>query len=102
MAVSDISLVFIFVITSLTWQHTELVCDYFQHMRLLLVEGLVLGDLTVGTLRSITAKKLYESYTSSLPPPKVMYKFDVEWPLVWLRLNSPSLDDLGREFFLLL
>ena len=41
-------------------------------MRLLLVEGLVLGDLSVGTIRRVTAKELYQSNITSFPPPKVI------------------------------
>ena len=77
--------------------HAEIVCAYFQHVRLLLVEGLVLGDISVATLRRVTAKELYVGYTSTFPPPKVILKYDVDWSLVWKRLNSPSLDSLARE-----
>ena len=52
--------------------HAEIVAPYFKHMRLLLVEGLVLGDLCVASLKSVTAKALYESCTTSFPPPKVV------------------------------
>jgi hypothetical protein len=77
--------------------HSELISPYFQHMRLLLVEGLVLGDIDVRKLAKVTAKDLYKGYTSSFPPPKVIFKFDVEWTLVWERLNSAVLDPLARE-----
>ena len=77
--------------------HAEIVCEYFQHMRLLLVEGLVLGDLSVDNIKMVTAKELYEGYTTTFPPPKVVYKYDVDWPLVWERLDYLSLDPLGRE-----
>lgn len=77
--------------------HSEFVSSYFQHMRLLLVEGLVLGDLTVNTVRSVTAKGLYEEYTSTFPPPKIIFKFEVDWSTVWERLNSPCLEPLARE-----
>ena len=77
--------------------HAELVCAFFKHMRLLLVEGLVLGDLSVNSIKSVTAKDLYEKYTTTFPPPKVIYKYDVDWSLVWERLEYPSLEPLGRE-----
>ena len=72
--------------------HAEIVCAYFQHVRLLLVEGLVLGDISVATLRGVTAKELYEGYSSTFHPPKVVFKFDVDWCLVWKILNSLSLN----------
>ena len=34
--------------------HSELISPYFQHMRLLLVEGLVLGDIDVRKLAKVT------------------------------------------------
>jgi hypothetical protein len=77
--------------------HAEIIAPYFQHMRLLLVEGLVLGDLSVATIRRVTAKELYQSNTTSFPPPKVVFKFDVDWSLVWKRLDYLVLDPLGRE-----
>ena len=61
-------------------------------MRLLLVEGLVLGDLTVNTVRSVTAKGLYKEYTSTFPPPTIIFKFEVDWSIVWERLDSPGLE----------
>ena len=77
--------------------HAELVSPYFQHMRLLLMEGIVLGDIDVTKFRKVTAKNLYLEYTNSFPPPKVVYKYDVDWALVWGRLNSPVLDPSARE-----
>ena len=58
--------------------HAEIIAPYFQHMRLLLVEGLVLGDLSVDTIRRVTAKELYQSNITSFPPPKVIFKYDVD------------------------
>ena len=78
--------------------HAELICPYFQHMRLLLVEGLGLGDIEFGRINSVTAKELYASYTSSFPPAKVVFKFDVDWSLVWERLGSLSLDPIARDY----
>ena len=61
------------------------------------MEGLVLGDIDVRKLAKVTAKDLYKVYPSTFPPPKVIFKFDVEWTLVWERLNSAVLDPLARE-----
>ena len=77
--------------------HTEIVPPYFKHMRLLLVEGLDLGYLSVGNLRKVTAKALYQECTTSFPPPKVVFKHDIDWPLVWNRLDYLVLEPLGRE-----
>ena len=77
--------------------HAEIVCEYFQHLRMLLVEGFEIGDLKVKNLGRVTAKELYVGYTSTFPPPKVVYKYDVDWGLVWSRLNSPVLEAGGKE-----
>ena len=82
--------------------HAEVISVYFKHMRLLLVEGLVLGDLDVTRLASVSAKQLYLSYTSSLPPPKIMIKISADWPTVWSRLDSPVLDSLAREYLFII
>ena len=68
----------------------------------MLTEGLVLGDISAGTLGRVTAKELYDSYTSTLPPPKLVFKYEVDWQLVWERLDYPVLDPLGREFIFMI
>ena len=39
--------------------HAELISVYFKHLRLLLVEGLVLGDIEVNGIGRVTSKQLY-------------------------------------------
>ena len=78
--------------------HAEIIAPYFQHMRLLLVEGLVLGDVSINTIRRVTARELYQSNTSSFPPPKIVFKYDVDWSQVWKRLEYPVLEPIGREY----
>ena len=77
--------------------HAEFVSPYFNHLRMLLVEGIVLEDINVSRLNSVTAKELYKGFTSSFPPPKVVFKFEVDWSVVWKRLDSPVLDPSARE-----
>ena len=76
--------------------HAEIVGPYFQHMRLLLVEGLVLGDIELERLQSITVRKLYEGYATTFPPPKVIYKFDVDRVQVWERVEDLGLYSFAR------
>ena len=77
--------------------HAEIISPYFKHMKELMIAGIVTGDVDVGNLRKTAAKKLYASYTSSFPPPKVVYKFEVDWDRVWIRLQSPMLEYKQRE-----
>ena len=77
--------------------HAEIISSYFLHMKALLVGGIVLGDVETNKLKNVTAKYLYEGFTSSFPPPKVAFKFDVDWSKVWGRLQSPMLEAGARE-----
>ena len=77
--------------------HAELMSPYFQHMRALLTSGVILGDVDVSKLQLVTAKNLYKGFTSTFPPPKVIFKFDVDWNQVWTRLQNPVLDFMGKE-----
>ena len=82
--------------------HAEIVSPYFFHMKALLLGGLILGDVTIASLKRTTAKKLYSGFTSSFPPPKVEYKLDVDWGRVWRRLQSPLLESGAREIMFML
>ena len=82
--------------------HAEIVSQYFKHMKELLVAGCVLGDVDVGRLRRTTAKGLYTSFTSSFPPPKVVYKYEVDWSKVWVRLQSSMLEPKAREILFMI
>ena len=46
----------------------------------------------------MTAKELYAGYTSTFPPPKVIFKFEVDWSLVWERLGNLSLDPTAKDY----
>ena len=80
-----------------TGPHAELVSPYFQNMRLLVTQGLVLGDFTVGTIRSVTAKAFYQGFTSTFPPPKVIFKYNVDWSLVWKRLEYLVIEPFAKD-----
>ena len=64
--------------------------------------GLVLWEIKTTDLKKTTAKVLYAGFTSSFPPPKIEYKFDVEWGQVWKRLQSPMLEPRAREVLFML
>ena len=82
--------------------HAEIMSPYFQHMRALLTGAEILGDIDVKKLSLVTAKNLYKGFTSTFPPPKVTYKYDVEWEQVWSRLMNPVLDIMGREILFMI
>jgi hypothetical protein len=81
--------------------HAELISPYFMHMKALLVGGIVLGDVDIASLHKTSAKSLYAGYTSTFPPPKIVYKYDVDWSQVWKRLQSPMLEPRAREIMFL-
>ena len=71
-------------------------------MRALLAGALVLGDINVRKLKKVSAKELYLGFTSTFPPPKVVFKFNVEWEMVWKRLQYSVLDQASREIHFLI
>ena len=77
--------------------HAELISPYFSHMKSLLTGGIILDDIDPKNLKKVTAKVLYQGFTSSFPPPKIVCKHDVEWSQVWERLQSPMLEPKARE-----
>ena len=82
--------------------HAELISPYFQHMKELLVSSIVLNDIDVAKLNKVTAKNLYTSFTSTFPPPKVEYKYNVDWSCVWKRVHSPVLEPQAREIMFMI
>ena len=61
----------------------------------------VLEDIDAANLHKTTAKSLYLGFSSTFPPPKVVYKYDVNWDQVWYRLQSPMLEPKAREILFL-
>ena len=58
--------------------HLEMISAHYKHMRLLLVEAFVLGDVMVNNLKGVTTKSMYISYTTIFPQPKVVFRYDVD------------------------
>ena len=52
--------------------HAEIISPYFQHVKALLVGGLLLGDVKPQALGDVTAKELYKSFMTTFPPPKII------------------------------
>ena len=55
----------------------KIVTPYFQHLRLPMIEGLVLGEIELEEIQSVTAEKCYDGYSTTSPPPKVIYVYVV-------------------------
>ena len=59
--------------------------------------------INVDSLNSIPAKKIYEDYTSTFPPPKVIYKYEnLPWDSIWEKLNHPVLTSKVRDIMFLI
>ena len=81
--------------------HSEIISPYFNHMKSLLNGGIILEDIDPRNLHKTTAKSLYQGFTSTFPPPKIVFKHDVDWCQVWKRLQSPMLEPKAREILFL-
>ena len=82
--------------------HVEILSPYSHHMKSLLTGAVILGDIDVTKLKLVTAKDLYLGFTSTFPPPKVVFKYNVDWPLVWIRQQNSVLDIMGKEILFLI
>ena len=61
-------------------------------------EVLSLGLVEPERLGEVRAKSLYLEFTSTLPPPKVVYNNPgVRWSVVWRRLEDPVIPPQGRD-----
>ena len=55
--------------------------------------------LDVEHLNKISTKEIYKDFTSTFPPPKVIFKYEnMPWDDVWDRLNRPILNSHERDF----
>jgi hypothetical protein len=82
--------------------HAEIISPYFQHVKALLAGSLILGDIQPGKLKLVNAKNLYMGFTSTFPPPKITFKFDIDWNPVWMRLQTPVLDMNSRDIMFMI
>ena len=82
--------------------HAEIISPYFQHMRALLSVAITVEDIDVRRLHLVSSKELYLGFTSTFPPPKVVFKFDVDWLQVWSSVQEPVLEVKSREIFFMI
>ena len=80
----------------------ETVPEYFDHLQKLFLEAHAQEVINVEHLDSVPAKSIYEDFTSSFPPPKVIYKYDnLPWNDIRQRLNHPVLTSKIRDIMFL-
>jgi hypothetical protein len=82
--------------------HAEIISHYFLHMKSLLVGGIVLGEIDVNNLKKTSAKSLYDGFTTSFLPQKIVYEYDIDWGVVWKKMQSPILEPKAREVIFML
>ena len=67
-------------------------------MKDLLLEGFTSERYAATSLHSSSTKNIYISYTETMPPPKVEFKYpDRDWSLVWKRLDNGVLSQAARN-----
>ena len=82
--------------------HAGQVPAYFQHLQRLFLEAHANEIINVASLNSVPAKQIYEDFTSSFPPPKVIFKYDnLPWNEIWDRLNRPVINSHVRDIMFL-
>jgi hypothetical protein len=72
--------------------HAEAIPPSYRDLGRLLVEVFELEEVDMAALAAVTAKQLYEAFTTTLPPPKVQTKFPRPgWPKTWSLLTISGL-----------
>ena len=82
--------------------HAEIISPYFKHMKELLISEITVGGINVKQLQEVSCKSLYSGYTSTFPPPKVIYKYDIDWDRVWGNMQSAMLEPRGKEILFMI
>ena len=71
----------------------------FNKMKDLLVEGYACERYSVSSPLTVSTKEIYKSFTDTMPPPKVEFKYpDRDWILVWRRLNNGVISQIARNY----
>ena len=82
--------------------HSERVPVYYVHFRRLFEEAVLNSSVDVANLGGAQTKLIYRGFTETLPPPKIVYKYDLPWDTVWSRINHPVLSLYQRELLFML
>ena len=85
-----------------TGVHSDRTPTYFQHLQQLFMESHANEIINVTRLNSVPAKQIYKDFTSSFPPPKIIYKYEnLPWDEIWDRLNRPVINSHVRDVMFL-
>ena len=82
--------------------HSETIPKFYQVFKNLITEALREGIVSPHQLEKVRVKEVYRELTNTLPPPKVIYKYDLPWATVWENIHHPVLDVKQRELMFLL
>ena len=75
---------------------------FFKYMVTLLNEAIESERFSLTGMLDVTTKGLYESYTETMPPPKVEFTHDRDWEKIWKRLSNGVLDSISRNYLFLI
>ena len=82
--------------------HAEVTPPYFNHLQELFLEAHANEIIDVKSLNSVPAKEIYQEFTTTFPPPKVIYKYgNLPWNEIWNRLNKPVISSHVRDIMFL-
>ena len=75
---------------------------YFKHLHDLLESAIDREVINVNDLKMANAKNIYQDYTTTFPTPKIMYKYELPWSVVFERLWNPVLEPPVQSLMFLL
>ena len=83
--------------------HADRTPAYFHHLQELFLMSCHANEIiNVISLNSVPAKDIYVDFTSTFPPPKIVYKYDnLPWNEIWDRLNRPVINSQIRDVMFL-
>lgn len=67
---------------------SEVTTPYFRHCVNLIYDQSLTNTVNMGTLHTFKAKDIYCDFNSTPPPPRVVFKHNIDFNTVWARLNS--------------
>lgn len=82
--------------------HSEQIPPFYVHFKRLFQEMVGMELLKIDELEAVKVKDIYKGLTETLPPPKVIFKYNLPWDLVWKYINNPVLDVYQRELLFML